>query len=141
MTVICDSSGILAAYDEASQYRSALESIFYNPTEELVISPLILAEVDYLVQRRYGDKAELALLEDLSLGPYTIAVFDNQDFMRAREVLVQYRALGMGLADASNVALAARYRTNRILTLDQRHFRAIRPLTGEDAFEIYPDDL
>lgn len=47
--------------------------------------------------------------------------------------------LGIGLADASIVALAARYETNRILTLDERHFRTLRPLRGR-SFRLLPQD-
>ncbi|WP_371666646.1 hypothetical protein [Streptomyces sp. NBC_00289] len=47
---------------------------------------------------------------------------------------------GVGLTDAMNVALAAAYRTEVLLTTD-RHFRMIRPLTGHQAFRLLPDDL
>ncbi|MGH2355036.1 MAG: hypothetical protein ACRDI2_09890 [Chloroflexota bacterium] len=43
------------------------------------------------------------------------------------------------LADASLVVLARRYRTRRILTFDQRAFRAVEPLHG-GAFTILPAD-
>jgi len=34
--------------------------------------------------------------------------------------------------------LADTYRTTRIMTLDQRHFRVLRPLWGADYFTILP---
>ncbi|MEU9891174.1 hypothetical protein [Sphaerisporangium sp. NPDC051011] len=40
-----------------------------------------------------------------------------------------------------NVALAADYRTDAVLTLDRRDFRAVRPLTPDKAFRLLPDDL
>ena len=40
----------------------------------------------------------------------------------------QYRDLGLGLADASVVATAERLGRPRLLTVDERHFRAIQPL-------------
>ncbi len=45
------------------------------------------------------------------------------------------------LADAVNVALAAEYRTDAILTLDRRDFRAMRPLTPHKWFRLLPDHL
>jgi uncharacterized protein len=36
----------------------------------------------------------------------------------------------IGVADASNVVLAERYRTRTIMTLDRRHFDVLRPVTG-----------
>jgi len=44
----------------------------------------------------------------------------------------------IGVADASNVVLADRYRTTTVLTLDQRHFRRLRPLWGADNFTLLP---
>ena len=36
--------------------------------------------------------------------------------------------------------LAERYGTRDILTLDERHFRALRPLTGAGHFRLLPTD-
>lgn len=46
----------------------------------------------------------------------------------------------LGVADASNVVLADRYRTTTILTVDQRHFRRLRPLWGASHFTLLPYD-
>lgn len=54
-------------------------------------------------------------------------------------MLASYRDLMIGLADASILVLAGRYRTNRILTLDERHFRALRTPRGEH-FTLLPAD-
>jgi SAM-dependent methyltransferase len=47
--------------------------------------------------------------------------------------------LEIGLADASIAVVAARARTTRLLTLDERHFRAMQPLWGE-VFHLLPAD-
>jgi uncharacterized protein len=59
----------------------------------------------------------------------------------ARKVQRRYPALDLDLADGVNVALAAEYRTDVVLTLDPRDFRAIRPLTPHASFRLLPDDL
>ena len=38
--------------------------------------------------------------------------------------------LGLGLTDASLVVIAQRAGTRALLTLDERHLRAVRPLQG-----------
>ena len=53
----------------------------------------------------------------------------------------QYASLDLDLADAVSVALAAQYRTDAILTLDRREFRAMRPFTPRKWFRLLPDDL
>ncbi|MFC9898233.1 hypothetical protein ACFVMC_31475 [Nocardia sp. NPDC127579] len=59
----------------------------------------------------------------------------------AQSVRDAYESLDLDLAAAVNVALADRYDTVAILTLDRRDFRAIRPLTDAPSFQILPDDL
>ncbi len=54
-------------------------------------------------------------------------------------MLASYRDLMIGLADASIVVLAGRYGTNRILTLDERHFRALWAPDGGH-FTLLPAD-
>lgn len=51
----------------------------------------------------------------------------------------RYADLHIGIADASIVVLAAKYGTTRVLTFDERHFLAMRPLHAA-AFTILPAD-
>lgn len=57
----------------------------------------------------------------------------------ARAVQRHYAALD--LVDGVNVALAAQYRTDALLSLDRRDFRTVRPLTPHRAFRLLPDDF
>ena len=56
------------------------------------------------------------------------------------KIAERYADTGLGLADASLVALAERLGTIDIATLDERHFRAVRPLAGGKAFRLLPAD-
>jgi predicted nucleic acid-binding protein len=56
------------------------------------------------------------------------------------KIAASYAHSALGLADASLVALAERLGTPSIATLDERRFRAVRPLTGAKAFELLPAD-
>ncbi|HXF57261.1 MAG TPA: PIN domain-containing protein [Actinomycetota bacterium] len=56
----------------------------------------------------------------------------------AAEVAERYAQLGLGLTDASLVALAARVGTTDVATFDERHFRAVPPLRGGRAFRLLP---
>ncbi|MEA2612330.1 MAG: uncharacterized protein QOI52_289, partial [Chloroflexota bacterium] len=71
---------------------------------------------------------------------YQIESFDAGDIARAIEVLNQYSDLDLGLADASLVVLSERHDLLDLLTLDERHFRAVRGPGGK-AFRILPADL
>ena len=75
----------------------------------------------------------------MSRGAYLLAPFEADDLAEAAAVIDAHRELEIGLADASIVVLAGRYRTNRVLTLDERHFRALRTPAGKP-FTILPAD-
>lgn len=111
----------------------------------MIISPLVLAEVDHLAKARYGSTARTAII-DFILGQTSLTRFQvpstgTQILDTARMVQRQYASLDLDLADAVNVALAAEYRTDTVLTLDRRDFRAVHPLTPHKWFRLLPDDL
>ena len=65
--------------------------------------------------------------------------FGAVDIARAKEVVEQYADLEIGLADASIVVLAERHAVAKVLTLDERHFRAMR-IGRRKRFTILPSD-
>lgn len=96
----------------------------------LVVSPYVVAELDYLLLTGWGVDAELAALAELGSGAWELAQFDALDLRTAREIVARYRDQAIGVSDASLVVLAERYRTDRILTLDHRHFGVLRTRSG-----------
>ena len=105
----------------------------------LVLSPFVLAELDYLVATRISPAAALALLAEVARGAYRLESFDAADVAAAHDVIEAYGDLDVGLADASIVVLAQRYETFDVLTLDQRHFRTLRGPAGRP-FRVLPAD-
>jgi predicted nucleic acid-binding protein len=108
--------------------------------DELATTPLIVAEADHLVGARGGPVALSALRADLVAGAYLIEWWP-QAIGAAVRVAERYADTALGLADASLVVLAERLETVSIATLDDRHFRAVRPLAAGDAFRLLPQDL
>jgi predicted nucleic acid-binding protein len=138
--MVLDTSGLLSAIDADQRQHTAAQQALEADPGPLFLSPFVLAELDFLLLSRVGVDAETSLLKEVATGAYRLERFDSQDVESAIEVIQKYEKLGIGLADASIVVLAARYRTTRILTLDDRHFRALRPLFGR-AFKLLPADL
>ena len=137
--IVCDTSGLVAAYSMADRHRGRIAELLSSEPDLLILSPFVLAELDYLISTRAGPQAELKILGDVAAGIYTLAEFDRVDVGQAAEVVERYKDMRIGLTDASLVILAAKYGTTRLLTLDEKHFRAIRPLGG-NAFTILPAD-
>src|SRR5205085_11599345 len=99
----------------------------------------LAAEVDYILGQRFGRVAQRAFLEDLAARKYESPVLDARDCGAALDLDSRYADLKLGLADLSVVVLARKLRTRRLLTFDQPHFRAIRPLQG-GSFTLLPAD-
>lgn len=104
-----------------------------------MLSPFVLAELDYLLGKFLGVSATLRLLDEVARGAYLLASFEAADIARAREVIAAHAALAIGLSDASLVVLAERFQTRDLLTLDERHFRTLRG-AGRRPFVLLPRD-
>ena len=137
--IILDTSGLVAAYGRDQAHAKDVVDVLGGDEGPLVLSPFVLAELDYLIGSRLGVAAELNLLEDVAGGVYRLAEFTQRDVAQARSVVAKYSGLEIGLADASVVVLAAQHATTRVLTLDLRHFRAMEPIQGGH-FTILPAD-
>lgn len=137
--LVCDTSGVLAALDRSDPRHVACAAVLGGHDGPLILSPLVLAELDHLVRTRLGVPAARALAEDVGAGAYDLAALSAADITVCAEIDKKYGDLGLGLTDASLVVLAARVDTVALLTLDERHFRAVRPLDGR-AFWLLPAD-
>lgn len=107
---------------------------------EFITTPLIVAELDHLVLKRAGSDAVGGLREDIDDGAYQVewwpdAIHETIAFAKRHE------SMELGLSDASLVVLAAHLQTTTIATLDERRFRALKPISGGDAFTLLPADL
>jgi predicted nucleic acid-binding protein len=136
--IVLDASGLLSALDESQPRHEDARRALDNETPPYLLSPFVVAEVDYLIVRDAGVDAELDFLRAVADRTYELVPFEVDDVVRALEIVARYRDLGIDVSDASLVVLAERYGTTRVLTLDERHFRALR--VGRKRFVILPTD-
>jgi predicted nucleic acid-binding protein len=137
--ILVDTSGLLSALDESQRYHHQCATVLQEASPPLLLSPFVLAELDYLLMRHLGHHAQGALLDEVARGAYQLEAFDAADVARAKEIIQRYAELQIGLADASIVVLAERYGVAEVLTLDERHFRAMR-LDRRKRFKVLPLD-
>ena len=135
--MIVDTSALLAFFDTDEPDHEAVSDVLSDTVEPLVVSPYVVAELDYLVASRLGVSAELAVLAELAGGAWDLAAIDAEGLSQARSLVERYADQRIGVADASNVVLAAHYQTRTIVTLDRRHFDVLRPLAG-GRFTVLP---
>ncbi len=137
MALICDTGPLLAALDAADPDHARCARLLTDADEDLVVPALVLAELDYWCARRLSIDAWLIFLADVLAGAYRVEPPNGADLARCRELQAHHVDLALGVVDASVVALAERLTEPKVATLDQRHFRAVRP-AHVDALELVP---
>lgn len=137
MALICDTGPLLAALDAADPDHERCARLLTTADEDLVVPALVLAELDYWCGRRLPNEAWLIFLDDVLAGVYRVEPPTGADLARCRHLQARYADLAVGLVDASVVALTERLTESKVATLDQRHFRAVRPL-HVDALALLP---
>ena len=136
--IVADTSAIFSALDRSQPAHEDVVAVL-EEGEPLVLSPFVLAELDYLLATRISVAASVELLRDVRDGAYELASVSASEVGEAAALVERFADLGIDLADASIAILADRYDTDRILTLDQRHFRALRTRSGTP-FTLLPAD-
>jgi predicted nucleic acid-binding protein len=135
--IILDTSGLLSAIDSSQHRHADAVSALGAARAPFLLSPFVLAELDYLLATKVSTEAELALLDEVARGAYRLEPFAADDVAAARSLMGRYHDLDIGLADASIVVLADRYGVLDVLTLDHRHFHALRG-PGRRRFRLLP---
>jgi predicted nucleic acid-binding protein len=139
LAAVLDTSVVVAFMNRRDDDHVRVSAWMETAEEDLVTTPLVVAEIDHLVSYGGGPAVALAFYEDLASGAYVVEWWQEAMF-EAVEAARSHQALGLELADASLLALAARLETARIATLDELHFRIVKPLTGQAAFVLLPAD-
>jgi predicted nucleic acid-binding protein len=116
--VILDTGGWLYALAGDEPYATALRD-----ARPAIVPSLVLAEVDWHLRKRREDMGRL--LKEVSQGAYAYEAMTFDDVERAAQVDRKFADLGLGIVDASIVALAERLDVRRILTID-RDFSVVR---------------
>jgi predicted nucleic acid-binding protein len=136
--ILLDTSGLLAALDAAQRLHREAAASLAAATPPLLLSPFVLAELDYLLATRVSHAARTSLLVEVQRGALQLEPFSASDVHAALAIIQRYADLAISLADASIVVLAARHKSRDVLTLDQRHFRLLA--ANDKPFRLLPAD-
>lgn len=137
MALVFDTGPLLAALDAADPDHGACAGLVTATSEDRVIPALVLAELDYWCARRLTPEAWFTFLDDVLAGVYQVEAPGIADLKRCRDLQAHYRDLSLGVVDASVIALVERLGEPKVATLDQRHFRTVRP-AHVDALRLLP---
>lgn len=132
---VVDTGPLYATADADDQDHLTSCAVLARADLRLVVPALVVAEATYFVGRRLGAAAESRFLS--GIGVLDVEGPSREDFARMAELVEQYSDFPLGGTDASVIALAERLDAAVILTLDRRHFSAVKPV-HRDAFELMP---
>lgn len=136
MIAIVDAGPLYVAADIRNQDHPRILETLTAEGFRFVIPALVAAEAMYLVGSRLGPLAEARFVEGLA--DFDLVAPTPADLARMAELMMRYRSFPLGGADASVVALAERLKTDIIVTLDRRHFQAVRP-SHVASFRLLPE--
>jgi len=134
--VVLDTSIVVALMVADEPDHPAVRDWVAEVDDDLVTTPLAVAEMDHVIHRRGGAAAQARLWQDLDVGAYQVRWWADA---LAETLKIARVAQRIGLVDASLVALAERLRTTHVATLDHRHFRTLKSAAGAP-FTLLPAD-
>ena len=135
MIAIVDAGPLYAAVDADDDDHLRCLSVLQRTDLDLVVPALVIAEVTYLVGRRLGVAVEAGFLRGLTV--VEIEAPSAEDLVTIANLVERYKDFPLGGTDASVAVLAERLNTDLVLTLDRRHFGALRMSDGRP-FTLLP---
>jgi uncharacterized protein len=135
--IVADTGAVVALLDRSDRHHRDILAIYDEDPTAWVLPWAILPEVDYLIGTHLGAEAGRLFLEDLAERRFEVEWGRDDDLARAAALSAQYRDVGLGLVDATVIAVAERVRARAIATLDLRDFGAVA-IQGSPA--LWPRD-
>lgn len=135
--IIVDTGPLVAAVDADSNDHLACATLLDEHAEELVVPASVIVETCWMLARLLGARAEAELLTSIADGELRVESLDVADYRRSGELVETYADLGLGMVDATVIAVAERIGSHQVATLDKRDFRVVRP-RHVDSFELLP---
>ena len=125
MLAVVDTGPLYAVLDRSDGDHQRCLEVLEREELRLVIPALVVAEVAYLAGTRLGAKVESRFVAGLE--EFDVIAPGAADWPRIAELVRRYESFPLGAVDASVLALAEKLKANVIVTLDRRHFAAVRP--------------
>ena len=136
MIAIVDAGPLYAALDvNDHDHRRSLDALQRSDLE-LIIPILVVTEVSYFAAKNLGAEVEDEFLRGLQTA--SVEAPTRNDWPLIANLVERYSDFPLGATDASVAVLAERVGTDMIVTLDRRHFGALRTSKGR-AFTLLPD--
>jgi len=135
LQVILDTSAIISLSDKSHHLNEEIKNLVLKKENLCIIPSTVAVEVCQLLKYGFGSSYEIKFLEEISKSSFIMETIQLSDVSRVIEILTKYEDFNIGYVDGSIVAVAERLGTNKILTLDKKHFSVLIP-SGFEYFDI-----
>lgn len=125
LLAVVDASALYAAANQNDQDHDRTVEVLSRGDLHLVVPATAICEATYMVGTRLGSLAEAAFLRGLA--SVEIEGPTDRDLERMAELVETYADFPLGGSDAAVIALAERVGTEVVISLDRRHFAAVKP--------------
>ena len=129
--ILVDSGVLIAALISTDPAHQRVRLFLRGNREPLGLPSVTIAEIAHIIGKAGNIQAEARFLRLVASGTYPLLDPLPPDYLRAADLVEQYADFPLGAVDALIVAMAERFKVTTILTLDQRHFGAVKPLHCE----------
>lgn len=125
MAILLDTGVLFACYDRSDAWHERALELISREAGGLLVPAPVIPEVDFLLGKRLGSRAQDRFYEGLSEGDFFVTDLPLDHYGRVLELNRQYEALRLGFVDAAVLAIAEHLGLGRIATTDRRHFGAV----------------
>ena len=137
MAVLADTGVFVSAADTDEPRHEVCAELLRRHRGELVVAAPVVAETAWFIESRLGPSAEADFWRLVTSGELRVVDLGVADYQRCIALIDTYADLGLGLVDASIVAVAERLDITTVATLNRRDFTVVRP-AHTTAFELIP---
>jgi predicted nucleic acid-binding protein len=136
LLAIVDAGPLLAALDTGDVNHARCSDLLRRLDLRIVVPALVVTEVAYFVGLRLGAVTESLFLRGLDA--FEVEAPSPEEWPLIADLVERCGGFPLGTVDASIAVLADRLDTDLIITLDRRHFGAIRSPQGRE-FTLLPE--
>ena len=136
--IVVDTGVLLAAADADDRYHGpATEFLTAHEPDQLMVPATVVTETAWMIEDRLDPATEAAFVASVAAGDLHVIELTLADYRRCAELITTYADLGLGLVDASVIAIAERHGVTTVATFNHRDFRVVRPAHC-DALDLVP---
>ena len=135
--VVADTGFVVALLNRGDARHKDVAGVYEKMGKPILLPQTVLAEIAYLVGKIAGVKNVVRFLRSLNDSRFRLVALREEDVKRVAEILEQYADSRIDFVDASVMAVAERFESHIVLTLDRRDFLLFQP-EHCDFFELLP---